>query len=690
MSSGLDWTAPETLDKADPYLAWADATACASYRLPHGEPGEADWWLVLIELADNSGEKSPLQQLMDAVNASQGALQVQVPPVYAALDAHSKRFRYCTARVKRGFFKAVLAGGGLADIVTRYRLCNPVEYPVEPLKGEGASSGELAGANGGPVIALIDGGLALGHSAFLKPDLSPRVAHFWRQDDHQGSRYLADRERTKTTWQNGHGHWIPSSSMGYGSELDRAAISAAMNASQYLGHLDEDALYQRLGLWDLDRLAHHGTHVFSLAAGPYRYPEQMGTESSPPLWGGFANDNPKAAEGCDLVAVQLAWANVLDTSGRSGDACILDALMYVWARCAPNASLTVNLSWGCSAGPHDGSSILEKAMLDWCDLRSAPSKMVVPAGNSYQARGHANAKLPPDEPLALGWRIFPENHTPSFLELWIDKEVSPNNIAVHLTPPGQKAPITIKSPGVTQWPAQGGLAQATLVVLNRPYLSTSGSMILIAVQPTAAKEPVALAPAGVWHVALTNLTNPEISVCAYIERNDVAMGLFTGAKQSHFEDDAYNQGDAIDDPSVQPELVPVSKYNASDVCRTGSFNHLSTGSDGTRVISVGGHVEFPKGASPKPASFYSPRWRDIYDTRVVGRKKAPDTMLPCDDSPVLLGLRAAASRSGAVVRLVGTSSAVPLGARILTEGGVLPTPPVPPSPAPAPPGSFTE
>jgi hypothetical protein len=329
-------------------------------------------------------------------------------------------------------------------------------------------------------------------------------------------------------------------------------------------------------------------------------------------------------------------------------------------------------------------------MLVWCGLRFAPSKIVVPAGNSYQARGHANAKLLNGEKLALDWNILPENHTPSFLELWIDKVVSPNSVRVHLTPPGQKDPITIKSPGVTQWPAQGILAQATLVMVNRPNLSTSGSVILIAVQPTAAKEPVALAPAGVWRVALTNLTNSEISVCAYIERNDVAMGLFTGAKQSHFEDDAYNQGDPVDDTNVQRAAVPLSRVNNSKVRRTGSFNHLSTGSDGTRVMSVGGQVEFPTDATPKSASFYSPRWSDSNDTRVAGRKKAPDTMLPCDDSPVLLGLRAAASRSGAVVRLVGTSSAVPLGVRILTNGGKLPTAPEPPSSAPAPVGTVTE
>lgn len=683
MSSGLDWTSDGPLSKADPYLAWADATAYASYRLP-SVPGEDSWWLVLIELAAGTGDQSPLQRLLDSSSKD----WLQVPEVFVDLDAKGKGFLYCTARVKPPFFKSVLAGGSLADIVLRYKLCSPVEYPVEALRSvEGASTVPSAGADGGPVMALIDGGLALGHAAFLKPDHSPRVSHFWRQDDYLGSRYLGDRARTRLPWPNPDGHWNPSKTMGYGAELDRHAISAAMAASHYLGLLDEDALYQRLGLWDLDRLAHHGTHVLSLGAGPYRYPEQMGKEDSPPDWGAPLNGDLRSAEGCDLVGVQLAWANVLDTSGRSGDAHILDALMYVWSRCADQAEVAVNLSWGVNAGPHDGSSILEKAMIDWCGLRTGRSSIVVPAGNSYQARGHANDKLEKGEAIELNWRILPDCHTPSFLELWVDRDISDTQqLVVQLTPPGAPAPFEIRVPGVQTWSdaTPPAFPQATVVMLNRPNLGASGSMVLVAVEPTVAEGPEMPAPAGVWQVRLTNAMSTTITVCAYIERNDVAMGLFTGARQSYFEDERYNLSEGIDDEKVQKARSPLAQGNQSVVRRTGTFNHLSTGADKSAVHSVGGLVMFPTDRPPGDLapSPYSSRWDDANDTRVTVRRKHPTTMMPSDDSLVLPGLRAAASRSGAVVRLVGTSSAVPLAVRSLVSRKGLPKPPVP-APAPA-------
>jgi hypothetical protein len=677
MSSGLDWTDAETLKKADPYLAWADATRCASHRLP-AEPGEHDWWLVLIELAMPANGRSPLGRLLDQTTHA----WVQIPRVYKDLDARKKDFRYCTARVRRRFFQEVLSGGVLVDVVSRYKLCTPVEYPVQTLREEAEPPADLpaealAGADGGPVIALIDGGLALGHSAFLKPDRTPRVAHYWRQDDHLGSRYLRDTARTGTPWPNAHGHWRASAAMGYGAELDRAAVAAAMSASQYLGLVDEDALYRRLGLWDLDRLAHHGTHVLSLAAGPYRYPEHSGTEAAPPDWGAASSVNVQRAEACDLVAVQLAWANVLDTSGRSVDAHILDALMYVQARCHDGAKVVVNLSWGGNAGPHDGSSILDRAMIDWCGLRSEPSSIAVSAGNSYQARGHANGVLQKDEVLELKWRILPECHTPSFLELWMDREVlGPGKLLVQVMAPGADSPIEITAPGVATWPAQPQPA-ATVVMLDRPNLGLGGSMVLVAVEPTAGDASGAWAPPGVWRVTVSNQGAERIEVCAYIERNDVAMGLFTGAKQSHFEDDRYNGGESIDDAVVQRPSAPFEQGNQSPVRRTGTLNHLATGADATNVHSVGGLVIYPTGRGPNELipSPYSPRWDDANDHRVALRTKAPTAMMPSDDSMVLLGLRGAASRSGAVVRLVGTSSAVPLAVRKLVSGGVPPARP---------------
>jgi len=671
MNSGLNWTDPDTLSKADPYLALADMTDCASFRLP-ATADEDMWWLVLVELSDPQGATdTPLARLLAPPRD-----WLQVPTVYSQLDAKGKRFRFCTARIRQPFFKAVLPGGALADVVTRYQLCLPVEYPVKPLALGTPPSVEMAGQSG-PVIALIDGGLALAHTAFLDGQGESRIAHFWRQDDHLGSRYLGDRRRTATPWPNTAGQWQSAVGMGYGAELDRAAINATMAACTLHGAVDEGAVYQRLGLWDLDRLAHHGTHVLSLAAGPYRYAAKKMDPDRSPDWGTQSRGTTSHPEGCDLVAVQLAWANVLDTSGRSGDAHILDALLYIWSRCDEGAPVTVNLSWGNNAGAHDGSSILEKAMLEWCELRTGQTRIVVPAGNSYQARGHANEKLEKDERLALNWRVLPEGHTPSFLELWFDRDLA--NVEVEVSPPGG-AGFKRSAAGVTTWTNASGCVAATLVLLNRPNLSLSGSMALVALEPTAGGDASMLAPSGTWAVIVTNWADTPLRVCAYIERNDVAMGLFTGAKQSYFEDEAYNRGEPIDDPGVQRATRTHVKQNASPVRRTGNFNRLSTDSDRVRVLSVGGILRETRTPDVAIASPYSPRWEDADDARLNGRKKAPDTMQHSDDSLALWGLRAAGSRSGAVVRLVGTSSAVPLAVREIVSGRQLPSRPEPPGP----------
>ena len=106
-----------------------------------------------------------------------------------------------------------------------------------------------------------------------------------------------------------------------------------------------------------------------------------------PSWD-LADDD---ASRCDIVAVQLDWNTVLDTSGGSMNVHIMDALMYILSRCDTQAKVAVNISWGTLAGPHDGSSVLEAAMDELIALARARCEIVVPAGNSYQSRTHANA-----------------------------------------------------------------------------------------------------------------------------------------------------------------------------------------------------------------------------------------------------------------------------------------------------------
>ena len=144
---------------------------------------------------------------------------------------------------------------------------------------------------------------------------------------------------------------------------------------------------------------------------------------------------------------------------------------------------------------------------------------------------------------------------------------------------------------------------------------------------------------------------------AYVERDDVAIGQNTGARQSYFEDADYdtsgNLGSFVDHPD-----------NPSPIRRSGTFNSLSTGQN---TVSVGGTR---RDASPSGHfALYSPRKPDPDAGRPErpGVKKVPDTLQPCDDNPALWGVLGAGSLSGSVVRLAGTSSSAPLQARAMLD-----------------------
>jgi hypothetical protein len=344
---------------------------------------------------------------------------------------------------------------------------------------------------------------------------------------------------------------------------------------------------------------------------------------------------------------------------------VLDGLMYILARCHEAAPVVVNISWGTLASPHDGSSVLEAAMDQIIDLMGGRLQITVPAGNAYQSRTHANATLAPGAEETLHWRIQPDDRTQSFLEIWLPEGADGVQIAV--TPPGQSQPLPALRPGQS---GQSGLwtgghtsgAKAkplcALIYPERTALGTQGTCALLALAPTVGwHASTTTGPCGVWQVRLTNTGTEAVTFDAYIERDGVALGQHTGARQSYFEDRRYdtsgNLGSFVDDP-----------VNPTPIRRSGTFNSLSTGQ---RTLSVGGtrRVFDPALASLSHFARYSPQRPDPDAGRPQrpGVKKVPDVLQPSDDSAVLWGVLGAGTSSGSVARLAGTSSAAPQEAR---------------------------
>lgn len=638
--TGIDWAVPGATHNCDPYLVWADSDGFAGYG------GKVPRWLpVAIELRAGA----TIAQLVAA--GSSGWLRV--PPVYTS-QAAPAGLRFCTAQVRPEFFGALRPGGALGALVQRVEMGLPAtdEDAAGSTRQAKSASAASPARLAGKVFGVIDDSLALAHANFLGAGRAPRTAFFWRQD--------------------GRGQGAKPEGFGYGHELTAADIAAAIDRHVYGGLVDESAVYAALGLstmghcWPkgkvpfhaLDTAVSHGTHVTDLAVGPRTAAAQIANlppgYDAPPAWQ-LAGDD---ASRCAIVVVQLDYDTVKDTSGGSLNVHVLDGLMYILSRCGDEAQVTVNISMGNVAGPHDGTMLLERAMAQLVQLHGGRLQLVLPAGNSYQLRTHANLPLAPGASGTLYWRVQPDDSTQSFVELWVQEGCE--GVAVELTPPGHTGPLASCGIGESGlWRDAGGRPMAALIYPDRVATGERGTCALLAVAPTFAfAADAATAPSGVWKIRLTNRGSTPAVVDAYVERDDVVLGTRGGARQSHFEDDPALAWDEQYDPSAFVD----EPRRMTPIRRGGNFNSIATGAG---VQSAGGR-RFGDGSW----AHYSPRTPDPDAARPSrpGVVKVPSASAASDEDPALQGLKAAGTRSGAVARLAGTSDAAPQVARQLLNG----------------------
>lgn len=142
---------------------------------------------------------------------------------------------------------------------------------------------------------------------------------------------------------------------------------------------DESEVYRRLqGGLALEQRVNHGTFVLDIAAGPREFTASVAGLGPALAWDPLAPPSWQAATDlasrCPIVAVQLDWATVKDTSGGSMRAHLLDGLLYILSNCALQADVVVNMSWGTLAGPHDGSSLFERALDELVGLLAGASE----------------------------------------------------------------------------------------------------------------------------------------------------------------------------------------------------------------------------------------------------------------------------------------------------------------------------
>ena len=611
-----DGSAPGVLD---PGLIWADGTGFADYDSQCTAR-------VLIELEEGCRG----QDLRDRAGGA-----ASIPKAYD--DASVA----CTAEVGAAFFK--LLRERRIDGVARVDLSQPIVPGRAPARAQstpGAAVEPHPDSTTAVLLGVIDFGCPFAHRSFMQDKAasrcSTRVLHLWDQDL---SSALSDMDGAAAG---------PPAQFGYGRELSRAQLDALIEAYTDEGAVDEQACYAAANNVALRRRLSHGAHVMDLVAGPM--PAQSRLFTAGDISGAFATQRG-AAHTSDIVFVQLPPQCLQDTSGGWLGAQLLDGLRYiVGCRSDKTRRIVVNISYGSYVGPHDGSSIAEKAFDALIDeMKTVDLHIVFPSGNSRQKRCHSRTRLAPGDTTTLRWRILPDGATPSFLQLW---QTRATDIDITVEPPSG---LGLPSPPIAcgqsaAWP-EGGAPLCCVVHSQRRGEEEGSGVILVSVGSTAdnGRRP---APAGDWVIHLRNRSkHAEVIVDGYIARNDTDIGTLKRGRQSYWVDEDY-------DPRRYLRPAEEDDEVQSDVKRDGTLNGIATGE---KVDLVGGY-RF-RGDAPAKGASRGP-------TRTG--KRRPDTdgidwLGVSLESEALNGVLAAGNHSGSVARLLGTSFAAPQVSRLLAN-----------------------
>lgn len=452
----------------------------------------------------------------------------------------------------------------------------------------------------------------------------------------------------------------------YGLEFSRADIDALLARHGP----DEDAIYAASGALAfsrpdtpaLSRLASHGAHVLGAAAG-FRHGRRWTAYETPQ----FDLDQLR------VIAVQLPVQPELDAALYGRDGAILAGAHYIFNQAdkiaaaygQSGAPLIINISYGFTAGPHNGQTDIEIELARLVALRraapiKAPTHVVLPAGNTFAASLVATLSATDFKPEGdsaradLGWRVSPDDRTRNVLEIWFAPDADLSSLSLDLIAP--------RGGGVSFAP--GDLAGD---FVDREILARGGRVGVCACQSTGGMRYLSivlnptewtpgaaaldLAPAGRWDLRLTCADPAALKgpVKCRIQRDHDRPGAYRGARQSYFDDPA--------DAPVAYHGGP-STRDAGKVRRYGSINGMATNE---AFIVVGGY-DARRGepsryssAGELPAGAPAPRGGQV------------TCSAPTDTSSALRGRVGAGARSGAHFRLVGTSSAAPQVARALAR-----------------------
>ena len=455
------------------------------------------------------------------------------------------------------------------------------------------------------LVGILDDGCAFANTCFQSASMETRVLWLWNQDKNAGG-FPLDKISGPSGFCN----------FGYGGQWSAPDLNEML-----VEELDgQSAVYVRARLPGLRRSAAHGPHVMDLLCGNRVVSDPI-SES-------------------DIVFIQFPLRGIDDPSGRWLARYAMDGLHYI-IECAgqDTDTIVVNLSWGPQTGPHDGTSVLERAIDDLVDEQYSLGRRLIislPAGNSHGSRAHAEVDYRSGG--RLHWVVPPDGHTPAFFEVWWPAGVSPADARLRVAPPGGAA-VDIE-PG-KPWNELKWYARLKSV--------GASTMALIVAHPTEYRDAQRRGEHGLWTIEFKpGQADVDGQIHTYVARADHNMGARRRAKANYLSDTA------LEDARFASPSTRFADVVGSTIRRAGTLNGIATGD---YSIVAAGYRHSDSAAAPYSSSG---------PTR--GTRSGPDFAFVTDTSSTIPGIRATGVRSGTKIRLVGTSMASPQLARQLVNG----------------------
>jgi len=456
---------------------------------------------------------------------------------------------------------------------------------------------------------------------------------------------------------------------GGGCAIPRAALDAliARNTSTRLG-VAEEAIYQAAGLELMRWKYTHGAAVIGqLFSPPVRGGALQPRPGDPPPW----DSDLRALDEADLVFVDLSRASLLDGTSAALARNVIDGLDFIESHIGGGTErVVVNLSAGTARTLHDGTSLLERALLEFVKRRGPQRWIVLPAGNENMAQLHG---VLGDAASRLELSVPPGSEMPQYVTVRWPEHVGAGAWRLRVTTPhGQACDVARGEARGWGWSKGGPVCG---IVSAEPLAWDDAAMSLIVFGATATAGSGAMAaPAGRWRIELVppdgarRLPEPVHFWVSPNARNP-CMPLRSG--QAAFVDW---------DESFQPRRwLRLQQEDCSDpptngLLHGGALDGLATVFH-PRIVVAGAVVAGANIADARrqPATRYSSAGPAA--GRGPDPRRGPDVCAPGDAGWALPGQCVRASRSGAIARVSGTSFTAPLVARAIVQAGGLPVTP---------------